>query len=106
MKTASEFTVTPSLCSRDDVRTSIYDVKLIDSENPKEDSMGRTIDQSVGGKLRDKNIKESWALIEDLALYDYESWNYPRDFAKPFKAMSLPHDITNASYRRLIELEN
>ncbi|GJU49964.1 hypothetical protein Tco_1219519, partial [Tanacetum coccineum] len=40
----------------------------------------RTIDQAAGGKLRDKNAEESWALIEDLALYDNESWNEPRDF--------------------------
>ncbi|GJS36669.1 hypothetical protein Tco_0535051 [Tanacetum coccineum] len=30
----------------------------------------RTIDQSAGGKLRDRNVKESWAQLEDLALYD------------------------------------
>ncbi|GJY11703.1 MAK10-like protein [Tanacetum coccineum] len=29
----------------------------------------------------------------DLALYDNESWNDPRDFAKPVKAISLPHDV-------------
>ncbi|GJY01813.1 hypothetical protein Tco_0359965 [Tanacetum coccineum] len=40
----------------------------------------RTIDQPAGGKVRDKNAKESWALLEDLALYDNESWNDPRDF--------------------------
>ncbi|GJV42602.1 MAK10-like protein [Tanacetum coccineum] len=51
----------------------------------------RTIDQSAGGKLRDINAKESWALLEDLALYDKESWNDPRDFAIPVKAISLPH---------------
>ncbi|GJW17124.1 MAK10-like protein [Tanacetum coccineum] len=45
----------------------------------------RTIDQSAGGKLRDRNAKESWALLEDLALYDNESWNDPRDFAKPVR---------------------
>ncbi|GJX18793.1 protein kinase-like domain, concanavalin A-like lectin/glucanase domain protein [Tanacetum coccineum] len=33
----------------------------------------RTIKQSVGGKLRDGNAKESWALLEDLALYDNEN---------------------------------
>ncbi|GJY66880.1 zinc finger, CCHC-type containing protein [Tanacetum coccineum] len=33
----------------------------------------RTIDQSDGGKLRDQNAKESWALLEDLTLYDNES---------------------------------
>ncbi|GJV48596.1 hypothetical protein Tco_1438808 [Tanacetum coccineum] len=52
----------------------------------------RTIDQSAGGKLRDKNTKESWALLEDLALYDNESWNDPRDFAKPVKVIALPQD--------------
>ncbi|GJU86759.1 MAK10-like protein [Tanacetum coccineum] len=32
----------------------------------------RTIDQSASGKLRDLNAEESWALLEDLALYDNE----------------------------------
>ncbi|GJT29988.1 MAK10-like protein [Tanacetum coccineum] len=66
----------------------------------------RTIDQSAGGKLRDRNAKESWALLEDLALYDNESWNDPRDFAKPVKAISLPQDVPSTSDRRLIELEH
>ncbi|GKA71019.1 hypothetical protein Tco_0777158 [Tanacetum coccineum] len=66
----------------------------------------RTIDQAAGGKLRDKNDEESWALLEDLALYDNESWNEPRDFAKLVKAISMPHDVPSASDRRLIELEN
>ncbi|GJX54513.1 MAK10-like protein [Tanacetum coccineum] len=46
------------------------------------------------------------ALLEDLALYDNESWNDPRDFAKPVKAISLPQDVPSTSDRRLIELEN
>ncbi|GKA94678.1 zinc finger, CCHC-type containing protein [Tanacetum coccineum] len=66
----------------------------------------RTIDQSADGKLRDRNAKESWALLEDLTLYDNESWNDPRDFAKPVKAISLPQDVPSTSDRRLIELEN
>ncbi|GJX47952.1 MAK10-like protein [Tanacetum coccineum] len=66
----------------------------------------RTIDQSAGGKLRDKNAKESWALIEDLALYDNKSWNDPRDFVKPVKEISLHHGVPNTSDHRLIELEN
>ncbi|GKD85971.1 hypothetical protein Tco_1357125, partial [Tanacetum coccineum] len=66
----------------------------------------RTINQLIGGKLRDRNAKESWALLEDLALYDNESWNDPRDFAKPVKAISLPQDVLSTSDRRLIELEN
>ncbi|GJV66778.1 putative reverse transcriptase domain-containing protein [Tanacetum coccineum] len=50
----------------------------------------RTIDQSASDKLRDLNAEESWALLEDLALYDNESWNDPMDFAKPVKAIALP----------------
>ncbi|GJT01570.1 hypothetical protein Tco_0822739 [Tanacetum coccineum] len=46
------------------------------------------------------------ALLEDLALYDNESWNDPRDFAKPVKAISLPQDVPSTSDRRLIELEH
>nr|GEZ51763.1 zinc finger, CCHC-type [Tanacetum cinerariifolium] len=57
----------------------------------------RTIDQVVDGKLHDKNDEESWALLEDLALYDNESWNDPRDFIKPVKAISMPHDAPSAS---------
>ncbi|GJW79489.1 zinc finger, CCHC-type containing protein [Tanacetum coccineum] len=66
----------------------------------------RTINQSASGKLRDRNAKESWALLEDLALYDNKSWNDPRDFAKPVKAISLPQDVPSTSDRRLVELEN
>nr|GEW07265.1 retrotransposon Orf1 [Tanacetum cinerariifolium] len=43
---------------------------------------------------------------EDLALYDNESWNDPRDFAKLVKAITLPQDVSSTSNRRLIELEN
>ncbi|GKA45208.1 hypothetical protein Tco_0738004 [Tanacetum coccineum] len=60
----------------------------------------RTIDQSDGGKLRDLNVEESWALLEDLALYDNESWNDPRDFAKPVKAIALPQDVPSTSDSR------
>ncbi|GJT82509.1 MAK10-like protein [Tanacetum coccineum] len=54
----------------------------------------------------DRNAKESYALLEDLALYDNKSWNDTRDFAKPVKAISLPQDVSSTSDRRLIELEN
>ncbi|GJY74216.1 MAK10-like protein [Tanacetum coccineum] len=66
----------------------------------------QTIDQSVGGKLRDRNTEESWALLEDLALYDNESWNDQRDFAKSVKAISLPQDVPGTSDSHLIELKN
>nr|GEV96247.1 MAK10-like protein [Tanacetum cinerariifolium] len=61
---------------------------------------------STDGKLRDRNAKESWALFEDPALYDNESWNDPMDFTKSVKAISLPQDVPSTSNRRLIELEN
>ncbi|GJS25179.1 zinc finger, CCHC-type containing protein [Tanacetum coccineum] len=60
----------------------------------------RTIDQSASDKLRDHNAEESWALLEDLALYDNESWNDPRDFAKPVKAITLPQDVPSTSDHR------
>ncbi|GKD63043.1 integrase, catalytic region, zinc finger, CCHC-type containing protein, partial [Tanacetum coccineum] len=53
-------------------------------------SLRRTIDQSAGGKLGDKNAKESWEIFENLALYDYEGWNDSKDFTKPVKEISLP----------------
>nr|GEU45058.1 MAK10-like protein [Tanacetum cinerariifolium] len=65
-----------------------------------------TIDQSASGKLRDRNAKESSALLEDLAFNDNESWNDPRDFAKSVKAISLSQDSSSSSDRRLIELNN
>ncbi|GJX02822.1 MAK10-like protein [Tanacetum coccineum] len=44
-----------------------------------------------------KNAKESWALLEYLALYDKESWNDPRDFAKPVKEIYLPQNVPSTS---------
>ncbi|GKB14941.1 MAK10-like protein [Tanacetum coccineum] len=49
--------------------------------------------KAAGGKLSDKSAKESWALLEDLALYDNESWSDQRDSAKPVKAISMPQDV-------------
>ncbi|GJR90124.1 hypothetical protein Tco_0214135 [Tanacetum coccineum] len=63
------------------------------------------IDNPAGGKLHDRNAEESWAFLEDLALYDNKSWNDPRDFAKPVKAITAL-DVSSTSDRRLIELEN
>ncbi|GJS56754.1 MAK10-like protein [Tanacetum coccineum] len=62
-----------------------------------------------------ESLSEAWtrfkdllqkALLEDLALYDNESWNDPRDFAKPVKAIALPQDVPSTSDRRPIEIEN
>ncbi|GJU35999.1 hypothetical protein Tco_1184353 [Tanacetum coccineum] len=38
VETASQSLVTTSKCSRDDVKMNCDDVKVVDSENPKEDS--------------------------------------------------------------------
>jgi hypothetical protein len=69
-------------------------------------STRRTIDQSAGGKLRDLSAEESWELIEDLALYDNESWNDPRDLNKTVKAISLPSNNSSIPDRRIMELED
>ncbi|GKE64179.1 MAK10-like protein [Tanacetum coccineum] len=61
------------------------------------DILIQTIDQSAGTKLHDRNAEESWALLEDLALYDIESWNDPRYFANPVKAIALPQDVSSTS---------
>ncbi|GJT33723.1 hypothetical protein Tco_0924142 [Tanacetum coccineum] len=64
------------------------------------------IDHAAGGKLHDQSTKESWEIIEDLALYDNKSWNDLRDLAKPVKAISFPYDVPSTTDHRLIKLEN
>ncbi|GKD79763.1 hypothetical protein Tco_1342384, partial [Tanacetum coccineum] len=85
---------------------SYYSFPCLVLSTGKDRKTSRTIDQSAGGRLRDRNAKESWALLEDLALYDNESWNDLRDFAKLDKVITLPQDVPSTSNRRLIELEN
>ncbi|GJW93202.1 hypothetical protein Tco_0172874 [Tanacetum coccineum] len=85
-------------------------LKLVDSldldgENRERMRLPRTIDQSASGKLRDLNVEESWALLEDLALYDNESWNDLRYFAKPVKEIALSQDVLRTFRLRLISLE-
>ncbi|GJW93551.1 hypothetical protein Tco_0173223 [Tanacetum coccineum] len=87
----------------------IVDSLDLDGENKERTRLRRTAklcNDVLIAKLRDRNAKESWALLEDLALYDNESWNDPRDFAKPVKAIAQPQDVPSTSDRRLIELEN
>nr|GEX44740.1 replication protein A 70 kDa DNA-binding subunit [Tanacetum cinerariifolium] len=65
---------------------------------------------------RCESLSESWTRFkdllqkvshhEDLALYDNESWNDPRDFGKPVKEIYLPQDVLSTSNRRLIEPKN
>ncbi|GKA03088.1 zinc finger, CCHC-type containing protein [Tanacetum coccineum] len=63
-------------------------------------------DRAVGGILLDKNAKESWEIIENLALYDHEGWNDSRDFTKPVKEIYLPQDTTKTPDRRFLKLED
>nr|GEV35566.1 MAK10-like protein [Tanacetum cinerariifolium] len=61
---------------------------------------------AAGGKLQDKSPKESWKIVEDLALHDGKSWNDPIDIAKPVKTISLPQDLPKTFDRRLFKLED
>ncbi|GJU13116.1 MAK10-like protein [Tanacetum coccineum] len=42
--------------------------------------------------------------LQDLALYDNKSWNDPRDFAKPVKAIALPQDVPINKVTTLYEI--
>ncbi|GJV11035.1 MAK10-like protein [Tanacetum coccineum] len=70
---------------------------LGDYSKPSHEGYMNTIELPIGNNV---------ALLEDLALYDNESSNDPRDFAKPVKAIALPQDVPSTSDRRLIELKN
>nr|GEX53853.1 hypothetical protein [Tanacetum cinerariifolium] len=65
------------------------------------------LDRLLAGSIStwDDLTTQSGALLKDLAIYDNESWNDPKDFAKPIKEISLPQDVPSTSDRRLIELE-
>ncbi|GJU13059.1 hypothetical protein Tco_1135455 [Tanacetum coccineum] len=70
---------------------------LGDYSKPSHEGYRNTIELLVGNNV---------ALLEDLSLYDNESWNDPRDFSKPVKEITLLQDVPSTSDRRLIELEN
>ncbi|GJZ20039.1 hypothetical protein Tco_0556629 [Tanacetum coccineum] len=55
---------------------------------------------------RDKNTDESWEIIENLALYDHESWNDTKEFVKPIKAISIPQSTSKIPDPRLLELQD
>ncbi|GKC31447.1 hypothetical protein Tco_1038741 [Tanacetum coccineum] len=59
----------------------------------------------------DLTLRVLWVSFDIKRICDFshinnESWNDPRDFAKPVKAITLPQDVPSTSDRRLIELEN
>ncbi|GJR72202.1 zinc finger, CCHC-type containing protein [Tanacetum coccineum] len=64
------------------------------------------IDRAAGDKLRNKNVNESWEIIENIALYDHEGWNDTNEFVKPVKAIFTPQSTSKTPDRRLLELED
>nr|GEV65426.1 MAK10-like protein [Tanacetum cinerariifolium] len=66
---------------------------LGDYSKPSHEGYMNTIEHPVGNNM-------------DLSLYDNESWNDLRDFARLFKAIALPQDVPSTSDCRLIQLEN
>ncbi|GJX40341.1 hypothetical protein Tco_0255331 [Tanacetum coccineum] len=82
-------------------------LKLVDSLYLDGENRERTRKLATGLNIfqQDPSPHERILLL-DLALYDNESWNDPRDIAKPVKEISLPQDVLSTSNCRLIELEN
>ncbi|GJW31436.1 hypothetical protein Tco_0051468 [Tanacetum coccineum] len=54
------------------------------------------INRAAGGKLRNKNINESWEIIENLALYDHEGWDETNEFRQRSR-----HCLTYGSNKHL-----
>nr|GEZ23081.1 MAK10-like protein [Tanacetum cinerariifolium] len=75
-------------------------LKLVDSLDVNGDNREGTRLRLFRFPLRDQAsnwLEQSWALLEDLALYENERWNDPEDFAKPVKAISFPQDVPTTS---------
>nr|GEY04161.1 MAK10-like protein [Tanacetum cinerariifolium] len=93
-------------------------LKLLDSLDLNGDNRGKTRLPLFQFSIRDQasNWLErlpagsitTWEDLttQDLALYENESLNGPRDFAKPVKVISLPEDVLSTFDCCLIELKN
>ncbi|GKB10649.1 MAK10-like protein, partial [Tanacetum coccineum] len=103
VETSSEFLLTTSKYQRDDVTDFGDDVTVADTKKDIEDSTGESLSEAW---TRFKDLLQKVPHHEDFALYDNESWNDPRDFGKPVKAISLPHYVPNTSDHRLSKLKN
>nr|GEX17764.1 protein kinase-like domain, concanavalin A-like lectin/glucanase domain protein [Tanacetum cinerariifolium] len=84
-----------------------------DYSKPSHEGYRNTVELPIGNNvvpLRSDTIRlmqtDAHSTDLDLALYDNESWNDPRDFVKPVKAISLPQDVLSTSDHRFIELKN
>ncbi|GJR49096.1 hypothetical protein Tco_1317199 [Tanacetum coccineum] len=75
--------------------------------------------RNFGPRIQTNKLKDFLKLVDSLdldgenrertrhhPLMTNESWNDPRDFAKPIKVIALPQDVPSTSDRRLIELGN
>nr|GFA23480.1 MAK10-like protein [Tanacetum cinerariifolium] len=94
------------ICTLEDYSISSHEGYMNTIELLKGNNVVPFRSDTIRGKLYDKNTKESWALLEDLTLYNNKSWNDPRNFAKPVKAISLPQDVLSTSDHHVVELEN
>ena len=65
----------------------------------------RTIDQASGGRLRDKDAKESWEIIDELAFDDNEIWEVAHVVESAVNAISSSGGTTQLSDENLCELE-
>jgi hypothetical protein len=65
----------------------------------------RTIDQAAGGRLRDKDVEESWEIIDELAFDDNELWEVAHVVDSAVNAISLSGGTTHLSEENLFELE-
>ncbi|GKB33553.1 hypothetical protein Tco_0872954 [Tanacetum coccineum] len=66
-------------------------------------SLSRTINQSAGGKLPDRNAEESCALLEDLTLYDSEN-AHDEEACLEEQILSLMHRFADRFINRRPEI--
>jgi hypothetical protein len=65
----------------------------------------RTIDRAAGGKLRDKNAEESWAIIEEVAADNHEMWEFNHTIKAAINAVSTSGGTTEIPDELLCKLE-
>jgi hypothetical protein len=65
----------------------------------------RTIDRAAGGKLRDKDAEESWAIIEELAVDNNEIWEFKRTVEATINAVSASGGTIEIPDELLCKLE-
>ena len=64
----------------------------------------RTIDRAAGGRLRDKDAEESWAIIEELAADNQELWEFNHTIKAAINSISTPGGTNQISDELLANL--